>query len=623
MPIYQKALKNAIFPKEKGVDYLKIILFLSLISGIIFNLITVVLISSILLVIHISFSIKKRYKLNINDENYLPDGTHIIYIQHISPKVVVNLKNGKRDGLYTQYFKNGIQLQFQNHYSNGKYNGLCKEFYDNGQLKILSTWKNGIQEGKTYYYNNDGSLIRELEIVNGDYYKECIEYNKNGKIKFINNGNKFTFFEWNIDFTKKLKVCEINYDLIKEEFLGIWRNYNANEEIDYELDFNNAIIIEKKSTYKEEWYKIGYKVKKIIYNSNGEEDSSKFVYIRNYFQKNQIDSKLSWYRFNDIAYYKSSGIKGPPGISTGSYIKIKPLLSILDLIEFEEESYFVENDNIRLVPTKTLNAIEFYQRGVEKDANSEYEEAIINFTKAIEIDSKYIDAYRSRASARIWINDYEGIVNDHTKIIELNSEDSDAYESRGRAKASLNDYIGAIEDFNNAIELDKESKVYSSRGRIKKLLFDFDGALQDYNIAVEKFPENDSSFFGRGELKYEIEDYLGAIIDFNKCIELKPNRIMSYYKRGDCKLKIEDYNGAIADYTTVIQNRQDKYGIDGTSSENGTKLFASLYHKRGIARSKINKYTDAITDFKKAIELNPNSINEVKDDLEMTIKQQG
>ncbi len=355
MPIYQKALKNAIFPKEKGVDYLKIILFLSLISGIIFNIITVVLISSILLVIHISFSINKKYKLNINDENYLPDGTHIIYIQHISPKVVVNLKNGKRDGLYTQYFKDGIQLQFQNHYSNGKYNGLCKEFYDNGQLKIQSTWKNGIQEGKTYYYNNDGSLIRELEIVNGDYYKECIEYNKNGKIKFINNGNKFTFFEWNIDFTKKLKVCEINYDLIKEEFLGIWRNYNANEEIDYELDFNNVIIIEKKSTYKEEWYKIGYKVKKIIYNSNGEEDSSMFVYIRNYFQRNQIDSKLSWYRFNDIAYYKSSGIKGPPGISTGSYIKIKPLLSILDLIEFEEESYFVENDNIRLVPTKTLN----------------------------------------------------------------------------------------------------------------------------------------------------------------------------------------------------------------------------------------------------------------------------
>ena len=123
-------------------------------------------------------------------------------------------------------------------------------------------------------------------------------------------------------------------------------------------------------------------------------------------------------------------------------------------------------------------------RGIEKDENSEYEEAIINFTKAIEIDSKYIDAYRSRASARIWINDYEGIVNDHTKIIELNSEDSDAYESRGRAKASLNDYIGAIEDFNNAIELNKERLIDIDKERTETMgKKEFNQWVQELNVS--------------------------------------------------------------------------------------------------------------------------------------------
>jgi antitoxin component YwqK of YwqJK toxin-antitoxin module len=354
MPIYKKALKYAIFPQKKGVDYLKIILLLLIISGMIFKLFSLTVISTVLLVTYICYCIKTEYKRNINDENYLPDGTHIVYIQNVSPKVIVNLKNGKRDGVCTQYFKDAIHIQFQDEYSNGKYNGFRKEFYDNGQIKVQSTWKNGIQEGKAYYYNNDGLLIRELEIVNGDYYKDCIEYNKNGKIKFINNGNKFIFFKWNINFTKKLKVCEIEYDLKKAEFLGTWTSYNAIGEIDYELDFNNAIIIEKK--YNQEWYKIGYKVKKTIYNSEGEEDASVYVNISKYYANDhllndQIDSKLSWYRFNDIEFFRSSGFKGPPGLYNGSYIKIKPVSCLDDIIKLLEETDLKENDyNIRLVP---------------------------------------------------------------------------------------------------------------------------------------------------------------------------------------------------------------------------------------------------------------------------------
>ena len=73
----------------------------------------------------------------------------------------------------------------------------------------------------------------------------------------------------------------------------------------------------------------------------------------------------------------------------------------------------------------------------------------------------------------------------------------------------------------------------------------------------------------------------------------------------DCRLKIEDYTGAIEDYSMSIQNRLDKYGIDGPQSENATKILASLYHNRGIARSKIKEYDEAIEDLKIAIELDP------------------
>jgi hypothetical protein len=31
--------------------------------------------------------------------------------------------------------------------------------------------------------------------------------------------------------------------------------------------------------------------------------------------------------------------------------------------------------------------------------------------------------------------------------------------------------------------------------------------MLDYNIAIEKYPEDESSYFGRGELKYAMVDY--------------------------------------------------------------------------------------------------------------------
>jgi tetratricopeptide (TPR) repeat protein len=551
--------------------------------------------------------IYKNYNKNINNEHYLKDGSHTIKDLFYEKKITLNILNGKREGFYIQYFEKSTIVEFRNHYSNGKLNGQSEEFYKNGQLKIQSIWKNGIEYGRKHYYNDNGSLISESNILNGEVI-EFIEYDKYGRIKLKKNGNNYFFFNWDNIQSKNIIICDISID--KDGFIGIWTNYCSNGDIEYQLDFDSAMLIEKKYNYNQEWNKIGFKVKKNIYNSNGEADSSSFIYIRDYIRRDQIDSEFSFYRFNEIEYYRSSGIKGPPGVM-GSYIKIKPILSIFDLIEFLDETYFLGNDlkngdNIRLVSKNNLNAVEFFERGMEKDLNSKYEEAIINFTKAIEIDNEYIEAYRARASARIWINDYEGVVNDYTKIIEFNFEDSDVYESRGRAKSSLKDYKGAIEDFNKAIELDKESKVYSSRGRMKKNLLDFDGALLDYNIAVEKYPEDDSCIFGRGELKYEIGDYHGAIKDFNKCIEIKPNRIMSFHKRGDCKFKIEDYKGAIEDYSMVVQNRQDKYGIDGTSSENAAKILASLYHKRGVARSIMKFNQDAIEDLKTALKLDPN-----------------
>ena len=62
----------------------------------------------------------------------------------------------------------------------------------------------------------------------------------------------------------------------------------------------------------------------------------------------------------------------------------------------------------------------------------------------------------------------------------------------------------------------------------------------------------------------------------------------------------------IEDYSMVIQNRQDKYGVDYLKSAKEAKFVASLYHKRGVARSIMKFNQDAIEDQKTALKLDPN-----------------
>ena len=64
-------------------------------------------------------------------------------------------------------------------------------------------------------------------------------------------------------------------------------------------------------------------------------------------------------------------------------------------------------------------------------------------------------AYSNRGLARYESGDYEGAIADFNKAIELNPEFALTYNKRGIVKCELEDYEGAISDFNQAIELDK------------------------------------------------------------------------------------------------------------------------------------------------------------------------
>ena len=117
---------------------------------------------------------------------------------------------------------------------------------------------------------------------------------------------------------------------------------------------------------------------------------------------------------------------------------------------------------------KHVRAEAYYSLGVEKFANEDYAEAIVNFDKAIELNPKYVRAHYMRGMAQFYLGDHASGIATLTQTLTIDSADPDLYYSLGSVKANLGDYDDAMVDLDKAIELDAQhANTYANRGWAK------------------------------------------------------------------------------------------------------------------------------------------------------------
>ena len=106
--------------------------------------------------------------------------------------------------------------------------------------------------------------------------------------------------------------------------------------------------------------------------------------------------------------------------------------------------------------------------------------------------------YYKQAEKKHDLQDYRGALVDYTKAIELDPTNAAFYNNRSIFKRKLKDYTGSIEDCTEAIDLNpKYAVAYINRGDTKFMISDIDGACLDwskagelgYSIAYDKIKE--------------------------------------------------------------------------------------------------------------------------------------
>ena len=140
----------------------------------------------------------------------------------------------------------------------------------------------------------------------------------------------------------------------------------------------------------------------------------------------------------------------------------------------------------------------------------------------INLKAKNYEYFFNRAQDKFELADYEEAILDYNKALELSpTEICLVYSMRGNAKRNLGDFDGAISDQNKALDFDPlYTDGYFNRGSAKYKMGDFAGAIEDYTQVIKINPKDSDAFFNRANIKKEIRDMRGACEDWKKGAEL-------------------------------------------------------------------------------------------------------
>ena len=138
--------------------------------------------------------------------------------------------------------------------------------------------------------------------------------------------------------------------------------------------------------------------------------------------------------------------------------------------------------------TRPQTASEYYDRGLEKSQNKEYRQAIADYSKAIELEPRFVDAYLKRCEMRYKLGDNQGVLNDCYEVFNIDLKVAKAHYYQGRARYSLGYTEPAIESYTTAIAHEPNyPQAHYYRGIAYKESRNNKAAVSDLTRAAELF----------------------------------------------------------------------------------------------------------------------------------------
>ncbi len=232
---------------------------------------------------------------------------------------------------------------------------------------------------------------------------------------------------------------------------------------------------------------------------------------------------------------------------------------MLDLLFFVLRGNVFENSS--KTDSATIDSIddEFNQylcKAITHHSNGDFEQAIVCFTQAIQIDPNHAGAYTHRGFEHLKKRNFVEAVTDFNHAIQIDPKYVQAFVGRGLVYQAKKSIEQAIENFTQAIQINPNCELaYIGRGIECFIKKDYKQAIIDYTHVIQ-FCSNDAikqiAFTGRGLANRSSDQ---AITDFTQAIQLGVNDIVNQVAgsgRGRVYRHKRDFQQVKADFNWLV-----------------------------------------------------------------------
>lgn len=171
-----------------------------------------------------------------------------------------------------------------------------------------------------------------------------------------------------------------------------------------------------------------------------------------------------------------------------------------------------------------LGASDYFRRAERAHSETQYEEAILNYDKAIELDPQDSETYLWRALAKRALGQNRDAIDDLDKMVKINSNPH-AFEMQGKVLSHMKEDRKAIAAFDKVIELDPDNpSCYIRRAIAKWNLRQYQETINDIDQHLQIEPDDFYAYRLRGKVNEDLGNLDEAKRDFQKALRfLSPN----------------------------------------------------------------------------------------------------
>ncbi len=207
------------------------------------------------------------------------------------------------------------------------------------------------------------------------------------------------------------------------------------------------------------------------------------------------------------------------------------------------------------MPTDSeLAAQQHYENAILSHRQSQYDDAIAQYTKAIEADSQFVEAYLRRGHTYWMMDEVDKANADYQEALSIDENHPQRFIVQVYIHLGQGDVPAALVAGKKAVETYPDTvDSYIARAKAYSNHADFAEAVADYEKALSIQPNISEAYTNIGNIYVRQHQYEKALDYLSKSIELNPASSVAYANRGNVYWHMQDWQNAKADFEQALE----------------------------------------------------------------------